>query len=286
MNASTKHLIRRESPARSGWLSSFFEDHRRRFIVAFAAAIAIHEILAGLVPWHTQTIPQAPAEVITIAKLIRIEHRAKPTPKPTAQPIVHTKIVAETHVKPRIVNPGNPSQHHHIKRIASARPTVHTHYHSKPVVVHVPMGGHGAGTSTTAKVATGGVGPGGTGTGESGNGTGTGGAPLAHEPCGYVDMQPTGSPIVDQPTGRIWEHMQITVHFPDGSSQSVDLDYPWYYPARADDPFMPENKNVPATFQFPPSNQTANEPSVVQYVIAHSTADGYTKLRDCPSPAP
>lgn len=284
-----------ESPARRGWLSSFFGDDeaagakqaaRRRLIVAFALAIAIHEIIAGVFPWRPHMIPQTPKETITVAKIVRIEHRPRPTPrptpKPTPQPIVHTKIVAETHVKPHIVNPGNPSQHQNIKRIASARPPVRTKYHSKPATIHVPVGGHGAGTSKTAKAETGGIGPGGTGTGESGTGTGTGGAPMAHEPCGYVEFQPSDSPIEEKSTGRIWEHIAMTVHFPDGTKQDVELDYTWYYPSRAEDPFMPQNSNIPATFQFPPPNQRANEPPLVQYVITHTTSDGFTTLRDCP----
>ncbi len=255
-------------------------------IIAFAVAIAIHEIAAGIVPWHQQTIPQQVAEKITIAKLTRIEHRPRPTPKPkpspTPRPIVHTKVVAPTHVKPHVVNPGKPSQHQHVKRIASARPLVRTRYHSRPAVVHVPMGGHGAGTSTTAKAETGGIGPGGTGTGESGTGNGTGGAPVAHEPCGYVDFEPTQEARVDRPTGRVWEYVSIVVHFPDGSVQSVPLDYTFFYPSEDQDPFLKGHENIPATFQFPPQNQRPNEPPLVQYVIDHTNVDGYTLLKECP----
>jgi hypothetical protein len=290
--------MQRESSASRGWLSSFFGDEssagpkqaaRRRLLVAFALAIAIHEIVLGVFPWQRQTIPPAPNETITIAKLTRIEHRPTPTPKPkptprpkpTPQPVVHTKVIAETHVKPRVVNPGNPSQRQHIKRIAQAAPVVRTRSHSKPVQ-HVVTGAQGAGTAKRAKALNGGIGPGGTGTGESGTGTGTGGAPAAHEPCGYVEFEPTDNPIVDKSTGRIWEHISMKVHFPDSSEQSVDLDYTWYYPSKDADPFMPENKNVPATFQFPPANQRDNEPPLVQYVIQHTDDQGFTKLRDCP----
>lgn len=144
------------------------------------------------------------------------------------------------------------------------------------------MGAQGAGTSKSAKAQTGGIGPGGNGTGESGSGTGTGGAPAAHEPCGFVEFQPTDNPIVDKSTGRIWEKIEMKVHFPDGSEQSVDLDYPWYYPSKNADPFMPENSDIPTTFQSPPPDKVSSEPPLVQYVIQHSSADGYTKLRDCP----
>jgi hypothetical protein len=287
-----KHSIRREPSARRGWLSWLFGDdapaaqaNRRRLFFAFAVAIAIHEIAAGVVPWHSQTIPSAPVETLTIAKITRIEHRATPTPRPspTPRPIVHTKIIAPTHVTPHIVNPGNPSQHQHVKRIASARPLVHTRFHSKPAPIHVPVGGHGAGTSKTAKALTGGVGPGGTGTGESGSGTGTGGAPPAHEPCGFVEFAPNEAQArVDQPTGRVWEYVSIIVHFPDGSEMSLPLDYPFYYPTQAQDPFLPGHQNIPATFQFPPADKRSDEPSLVQYVMSHTTTEGFTTLHDCP----
>lgn len=283
-----------------GWLSSFYGDEspgaakaaaRRRLVLAFALALAVHEIAAGVFPWHRSTIPQAPVEKITLARITRIEHRVRPTPKPTPRPtpkptpkpIVHAKVIAPTQVKTRVVNPGRPSEHQHVKRIASARPLVRTKHHSKPATIHVPMGGHGAGTSTTAKADTGGVGPGGTGTGVSGNGQGTGGAPAAHEPCGYVEFLPQQQPRIDQSTGRIWEYVAIRVHFPDGTSETLNLDYPFYYAQQADDPFLPGHDNVPATFQFPPPGQRASEPPLVQYVMAHTSSDGYTLLQECPT---
>ena len=293
MNAA-KHSIRREPSARRGWLSWLFGDdapapqaNRRRLIFAFAVAIALHEIAAGVVPWHTQTLQTSPVETLTIAKITRIEHRVRPTPTPrpapTPKPIVHTKVIAPTHVKPRIISPAKPSEHQHVKRVASARPIIRTRYHSKPARIHVPTGGRGAGASKTAKALTGGVGPGGTGTGESGNGTGTGGAPLAHEPCGFVEFAPNEAQArVDQATGRVWEYVSIMVHFPDGTEMSLPLDYPFYYPTQDQDPFLPGHQDIPATFQFPPADKRADEPSLVQYVMQHTTAAGFTTLHDCP----
>lgn len=253
-------------------------------------AIAIHEIVFSVFPWHARSAPQMPEEAIATVKITKLIRHVRPTPKPTPhptpkptpKPIVHTKTIAETHVKPHVVNPGNPSQKQHIKRIASARPLVHTKYHSKPARIHVPTGGHGSGTSKTAKPLNGGIGPGGTGTGESGTGSGTGGAPAAHEPCGYVEFMPTEQARIDQATGRSWEYVALRVHFPDGTAETVNLDYPFYYPTQNDDPFLPGHQNIPATFQFPPSDKRDSEPSLVQYVIQHTTQDGYTLLHDCP----
>ena len=242
-------------------------------VIAVAAALAIHEILAGLVPWRTSTIPPEQPETITIARLVRIEH--KPTPKP----VVRVHVIAPANVQPKIINPGKPSENQHIRRIASARPLVHTRYHSAPARIHVPVGGHGAGTSKTATASTGGVGPGGTGTGESGQGTGTGGAPAASEPCGYVEFEPNDAMTTDS-AGHVWEHITMVVHFPDRSTQSVDLDYTFYYPSVSVDPFRITTTKT-ATFQFPPAG--SNNPALVQYVIDHTSPGGFTKLKDCPS---
>ena len=255
-------------------------------MLALAGAIALHELFAALVPLRQATISEAPVEQLTIAKLIRIEHRPTPKPRPTPrpsptpQPIVHTTVIAETHTPTPVINPGAPSQHHRIKRISSARPLVHTKYHSKPIA-YIPTGGHGSGTSKTAKADTGGIGTGGNGTGVNGNGNGTGGAPAAHEPCGYVEFIPTDQPHIDPNTGRVQETVEVRVHFADGTQQSQQLDYPFVYPSISTDPFGDRSVADPA-FQFPPPGMRAQEPDVVQYVMAHTRSDGTTRLKDCP----
>lgn len=263
------------------------ERNAQRFILAFAVALAVHEIAAALVPFHHATLRVEPVERITIAKLIKIEHRATPTPKPTPTPeptphqVVYTKHIDVTRTPTPVINPGAPSQNHHIRKIASARPLVHTRYHSKPANIHVVMGGHGSGTSTKANANVGGVGTGGNGTGINGNGNGTGGAPEAHEPCGFVEFIPTDQPHVDSGTGRVFESVIVRVHFPGNGVQDQPLDYQFQYPSLSQDPFAQRDLPDPA-FQFPPVDMRANEPDVIQYVMAHSDAAGHTKLKDCP----
>lgn len=261
-------------------------DDRRRLAIAVAAAIAVHEVLAGLFPWHGFAPKAVPTPVVTIARLTRIVRRPVPTPPPTPRPTprpipVPVHRIAPTHVIPHHISPAHAAKKQRVKRVAKAPPKTVTHYHSKPIA-HIPVGSQGAGTAVHAAATTGSIGTGGTGTGQSGNGNGTAGAPPAQEPCGYVDFMPTTGARVDGQTGTITEHIEITVHFPDGSSQSIDLDYPWTYPSRAADPFLPGNQDVPATFQFPPAPLRATEPPLVQYVIDHTTPDGFTKLADCP----
>src|SRR5581483_10842786 len=266
MNHTAHGKHAREEPARTEPFPLLTqEDHRQRLVMAFAAAVALDMVLAQLVPWRTSSIPPEQPEIITIAKIVRIQHKPTPTPKP----IVHAHVIAPTNVQPQVVNPGKPSENQHIRRIASARPMVHTIYHKAPALVHVPTGGQGAGSSKSAKAATGGVGTGGTGTGESGTGTGTGGAPAAHEPCGYVDFIAYDQPTIDS-NGHVFEHISMTVRFPDGTAQSIDLDYPWYYASNSVDPFRINTKT--ALFQFPPAGQSV--PTLVQYVIDHTTPAG------------
>jgi hypothetical protein len=86
---------------------------------------------------------------------------------------------------------------------------------------------------------------------------------------------------VDSATGRIWEHIEIRVQFPDGTQQMQPLDYPFYYPSKAADPFE-QSTTSEALFQFPPSGQRAGEPDLVQYVMSHTRPDGTTVLKECP----
>ena len=81
----------------------------------------------------------------------------------------------------------------------------------------------------------------------------------------------------------------MRVQFADGASQSLVLDYPWYYSSESANPWSDENlrdPNFPTRFQPPPQNKVGNEPELVRYVMDHSTPEGLTLLRDCPSPTP
>ena len=252
-------------------------DDRRRLAIAVAAAIAIHEVLAGLIPWRGFAPTPVPTPRITIAQIVRIERRPTPTPRP----IVRVHRIAPTQVVPHRISPAPAARRQHIHRVAKAPPKIVTVHHAKPIA-HIAVGAHGAGTAVHAKAASGSLGSGGTGSSEGGTGNGTGGAPAGTQPCGYVEFMPTTNASVDAQTGAITEHVEMTVRFPDGSTQSVDLDYPWTYSSRATDIFTPTYKGA-FTFQFPPANLRASEPPLVQYVIAHTTPDGFTKLADCPA---
>ena len=281
MTAATSPESNAEEPsAGSGWLSFFFgSGHRRRLIVAFAAAIALHEIAAGFFP-PPATAPQR--EIVTAVEIVTLQRRAVPTPTPRPTPVVlvRTPAIAPARQRPRTIAPGRPAARRPVRARSSAVRLVHTIHHSKPAPVHVATG---------AQSITAGAGPGGAGTGQSGTGNGTGGAPAANEPCGYVEFVNVGGlSKYDRRTGGYFVNIRMTVHFPDHHTESVRLDYPWYYPSQAANPWSAQNlanPNFPVTLQTPPPGQAQNEPPLLQYVIAHSTPDGYTLLKNCPGGA-
>lgn len=144
------------------------------------------------------------------------------------------------------------------------------------------MGGSGAGAGNRSGAGSLGNGASGNGAGSSGNGNGAAGG----EPCGYVEFSDPDGSRYDPQTHGFWVDIGMSVHFADGRVAMIQLDYPWYYPNEAANPWSNQNLHDPdfvTTFQFPPSGRRPEEPPLVQYVMAHTSSDGYTRLRDCPS---
>jgi hypothetical protein len=115
------------------------------------------------------------------------------------------------------------------------------------------------------------------------------GAATGEEPCGFVTFSDPHGSQYDPQTRGFWVDIRMSVHFADGSRQSLILDYPWYYPSEVANPWSDQNlkdPNFPMRFQAPPAGRIENEPPLVQYVISHSTAEGLTLLKDCPEPSP
>ncbi len=150
----------------------------------------------------------------------------------------------------------------------------------------MPIGAQGAGAG--ARVAAGSLGSGGASGSGAGSGNG-GGAAAGSAPCGFVDFSDPNGSRFDPKTGGFWVDIRMSVHFPDGQSDSVTLDYPWYYPNESANPWSDRNlsdPNFPTTFQWPPPGKRAGEPPLVQYVIAHTFADGRTLLKPCAAAPP
>jgi hypothetical protein len=262
-------LKRTKAESPTGCLGFFFgKTDGRRLVVAFAIAIALHEILAMVIPLTHEEVP--PEKVVAVKLLIEKQ------PKPTPTPIVHMQRLVQQHVRPRVINPGVSAPKEAIKHAGAAAPKVKTIYHSKPIWDIVGAQGNGAGKKGTAgSLGNGGTGP---GEGKSGNGPGAG-------PCGYVDFEDIHGSQYDKRTGGFFVDILMIVHYADGHSEDLQLDYPFYYPSETANPWSDRNKDNPdfiTLFQFPPDNKRALEPPLVQYVMQHTDAEGYTTLNDCP----
>jgi hypothetical protein len=104
------------------------------------------------------------------------------------------------------------------------------------------------------------------------------------EPCGYVSFVPAGPPRVV--SGTFYERVKAMVVFSDGHAETAEFPYYWVYPnGEQTDPWSSTNMRRPdftTTMQSPPpGTDTKTFAPVLQYVLAHTGANGYTNLREC-----
>jgi hypothetical protein len=179
---------------------------------------------------------------------------------------------------------GRPGRSRAAPAAAAQRVTFVRHWESKPVWDVAPSGS-AAGASGGDDGGTNGIASAGASVGAAGSGTGrTSGDP----PCGLVTFSDPHGSRYDSGTRGFWVDVRMSVHLADGTSQTLILDYPWYYPSEAANPWSDQNlkdPNFPTRFQPPPSAKLAGEPTLVRYVIAHSTPEGLTLLDECPQPS-
>lgn len=249
----------------------------RRFALALVAALAVHAIFASILPG----LPSLRAPRTSPPTRVHILHVARvaptPTPKPSPAPIApvpsHALHPVDRHVSGAEAAP---------KRVHAAGGASVTPPPIATPVAPAPLASS-AGQSAGAgnRTGVGSLGTGGTGSGAAAAGSGSG-ASAAVTPCGFVN-------IIALQRERVGEYVrvrvEISVRLSDGSAQIALLDYPFLYPNDIGDPFSPEHRNdptYPVTFQTPPPELRANEPPLVQYVIAHSTPAGFTVLKPCP----
>ncbi|HVA28304.1 MAG TPA: hypothetical protein VNF68_08995 [Candidatus Baltobacteraceae bacterium] len=190
---------------------------------------------------------------------------------------MHTLVVAPAHIE------GKAAPVEAIKRMGAPRPKPPV-IHTKPIwdVAVVPTAGQGAGAGKGADAGSLGNGTSGTGAGNQGSGAGGGGAP-----CGAVDISARGLAVFNSVTG-FYERSNIvaTVHYADGTSESIPLDWTWRFKSEDVDPFNP-NSDAPMFFQFPPQAKRAGEPPAVQWIMKNTNTYGGTKLNDqCPNIPP
>ena len=248
--------------------------------IAFAASIAVHEIAAGTIPGNPATAPPE-REIVTRVQVLRIVRRpvVKAAQQPVAtQPPVSTPLPQRVREIASAVE-GRPRPRHDP---APPRAAAAQRYGAKPVW---DVGaGTGAGQLAAAQTGTA------LGSGSASGAQGTGSGPATgSEPCGFVEFSDPHGSAFDPRTRGFYVDVRMRVHFADGTSQSLVLDYPWYYASESANPWSDANlrdPNFPTRFQPPPQGKLGNEPELVRYVIDHSTPEGLTLLRDCPSPAP
>ncbi|NNM99202.1 MAG: hypothetical protein HKL91_05345 [Candidatus Eremiobacteraeota bacterium] len=249
----------------------------RRFALALVIAIALHALFASILPGvpslrAARTTPPARIHVLRVARIA-----PTPTPKPSTAPIAPVASQAVQPIAQAVSGAEAAKRHIHAAGAASVTPPP-----IAPPVAPAPIpssAGQSAGAGTRS--GAGSLGTGGTGSGAAATGSGSG-ASAGVIPCGYVN-------IIALQRERVGEyvrvHVEISVRLSDGSAQVARLDYPFLYPNDIGDPFSPEHlndPNYPVTFQTPPPELRATEPPLVQYVIAHSTPEGFTVLKPCP----
>ncbi|MGD0967493.1 MAG: hypothetical protein ABR949_04315 [Candidatus Aquilonibacter sp.] len=240
----------------------------RRLAIAFACAIALHEIAVAFIPRQRPIENQEEPFVarVTIARIVRT-----PTPAPTPTPMPVRIAVSQT-------TAGLHARVEPVKHAGAKRPTPPKVRYATPDAA-VPTGGQGAGAANGQDAGSlSDTSGNGSGLGSSGNGNGA-------AICGAVDFESTGLAKYDSQHGD-YERSNIiaTVYYADGSSERIPLDWIWRYKSEDNDPFA---SSVPLLFQFPPTEQRASEPPIIQYIMAHTTADGRTRLNDrCPNIPP
>lgn len=241
----------------------------RRLAIAFACALALHEVAVSLIPAPKPITTQDEPIVarVTIARILRT-----PRPSPTPAPL-HRLTTSQAPA-------GAHARIERVKAAGARRPTPPKVVYATPDV-SIPTGGQGAGAQNGQDSGSlSDVNGNGNGAGDAGNGSGN-----ASAPCGAVDFESTGQARYDAQTGD-YERNNIlaTVYYTDGSSERIPLDWTWHYKSEDVDPFA---SSSPMLFQFPPLQQRPTEPPPIQYIIAHTTADGRTRLNDhCPNIPP
>ncbi len=261
----------------------------RRLAVAFALAVGLHEVLAGLWPRSAPPKPEPTGftEIITLAtRPPTPQPPPPPTPRPTPQPVVtYSKVASVAQAAPRAAAP--------VRRHMGGRASLHVVKIKPPHAVNatpeprsivanngvgVANGGSGSGGGPGA--GDGGAGGNGSGLGGVGNGSGAGVAP-----CGVVILNPTS--LQQNSDGSRTVTIRLEVHVSDGSIVVDDLGWKFYYRREADDPFSKagELARTPTLLQLPPPGydlEGRQKPATV-FAVKHTDRAGFTDLQDCPT---
>ncbi len=264
-------------------------------IVAFALAIALNEIVLGLLALLSPAHPREQPDLLIVHVPVTVlpprpRRTPAPTPRPTpVPPTPPPRVTIPPRATPAAVRQlaGRAAGHPARKRGGGA----HKALAKAAVGTYANPNAAGAGTGTSAGQGSGNVpatggGNGGNGTGQSGNGNG---GANADTPCGAVILKPNGELRIDR--GTAYEPILATVTFPDGHTESAMFPYKWVYPnAEQTDPWSDTNLKK-GDFRIavqppPPGNDPSTFPPLIQYILKHTKSDGLTDLPDCPTSAP
>jgi len=270
----------------------------RRLAVAFALAVAVHEILAAFVPRRAAP----PPEERVVAQGVTIVRRSKPTPKPTPPPTPQPTLLVTPAphytLAPAIVVRAPAPRAAAIPRrtvggAAARRRILHRTVVARAAPPQSLVEGSnagvqngGAGTGAGPGRGTGGLG--GSGTGIAGSGNGNGGDTNS-APCGVVYLVPEA--VTSGPDGSVMQQVQAKIILRDGTVEWGDFPYPFVYATERLNPFthadvLPPDKRMPVQLP-PPGVDVSGAPAAVQVVLKYTDpATGTTTLKDCPSASP
>jgi hypothetical protein len=259
--------------------------------IAFALALALHEIVAGFWP-HGAPDPKPEATVLAEIVTIVKRPRATPTPRatPRTTPAPHYTLAPKYEVRapaakaaatPHAAIGGAAARKH----LAIIKPKPIPPQEAPPV--SLAMGTHlgkqngGTGSGSGAGNGTSGLGGTGSGTGSSGNGNG---GDTNSAPCGDVYLLPGRTDY--RPDGTVLQHVYAKVILRDGDVELGTFPYPFVYAAEKLNPFAHDDqlrpdKGVPVQMP-PPGSDVSTMPAMVQFVLKFtSPATGLTILPDC-----
>ena len=275
--------------------------HPRRWLIAIALSIFVHEIVIALAGLHvTHARPQADQVIERIA----IERRPTPSPKPspsptpapTPKPAVTPTVPPKATPMPVVVRKENGASARAPRRAKrGGSEATHRTIVAKRSNIPAPPAHHGTGVGAAPGGIGAGAGPGngnggnngtGAGAGTGNQGNGANGAFNANIICGFVDFTPKGAPHYRN--GAASEVVDATVHFADGHTERARFPYPWVYQnGEHDDPWSStnlRNENFEVLVQFPPAGFALSaDDTYVKYILDHSDPrNGLTPLPPCP----
>jgi hypothetical protein len=286
--------------AERGWPSlSALADGRdvrfwQRMAIAFAIALALHEIIAGLVPRRAPDNKEAPVDTQIITLVTRTPAPTPtppppPTARPSAEPVTtFAPVATRAQAAPRAVAPirktlGGRAARHHVVVVPphSIHATPQAVAFATANAAGLQNGGSGTGAGPGIN-GNGGLNGTGSGLGGVGNGSGAG-----VRPCGVVMLVPISGMLQFNRDGSRTVGIQLEVTLSDGQTVSDVLGWKFYYRREVDDPFSKrgQDANTPPTLQLPPPGydlEGRQKPATV-FAVKHTNAQGFTDLEDCPN---